>query len=423
MDKPSPLQSQADVRMRAEEVLARHPCSAPVGDSDTQRLLHELQVHQIELEMQNEALREVQSALEESRNRYQDLYEHAPVGYLTLTADGVIVEVNLMGATLLGERRQDLLKSRFDTLMPAEDRSRWLQFFSSMSKPDCQGQIELAILRRDGIRFSAQLDCASQKVGAGGTAIELVTGDHEVRMVLADITEQLEAARVLHDAQVQQTKKAETMSNLSQHLVAAQENLRRSMARELHDLTSPNLAAIGINLDVLELAVQTRDWTQIAERIGDNRALIEDTAASIRDICADLRPPALDYAGLLPAVEAYASQYARRTAIAVDILCHGEGMRFAPEIETALFRIFQEALTNVSKHARATGIKVELILDKTPLCLTVADDGCGFDMASLNSSNGLGIRNMRDMAEFSGGSLVVESTPGRGTLVTAVILP
>jgi len=151
-------------------------------------LLHELQVHQVELEMQNEALREAQTALEESRDRYVDLYDFAPVGYLTLDANGVIEELNLTAVTLLGLERKVLLQRRFASRVVPEDRSRWQKLFLRLMKQDDKGSVALALQRGDGSVFQALLDCTTREVDRGGTAI---------RIALADITERKQAEDAL----------------------------------------------------------------------------------------------------------------------------------------------------------------------------------------------------------------------------------
>jgi PAS domain S-box-containing protein len=121
---------------------------------------HELQVHRIELEMQNEALRQAKLALEESRDRYIDLYEFAPVGYLTLTAEGVISEINLTGTALLGQDRQHLLRRSFCTFVVAEDQERWNLYFRKAQEGNGYGHLELSLQRGGGTTFHAQLDSA-----------------------------------------------------------------------------------------------------------------------------------------------------------------------------------------------------------------------------------------------------------------------
>lgn len=217
----------------------------------------------------------------------------------------------------------------------------------------------------------------------------------------------------------------EKMNVLSRHLLELQEGARRRLAGELHDRTSPNLAAIGINLDFMADTLLEEGSQELALRLEDTRALIEDTTASIREICADLRPPVLDYAGLLAALESYAHQFARRTGIFVKIECSHRAVRLSSELESTLFRIIQEALTNCAKHARATSILVTLQQDEDhPVVLMVADDGVGFDPDNLRTArhpSGLGIITMKELAEFSGGTFTLESSPEKGTRISVAI--
>ena len=177
-DNSSPL------RTAAEAQLAASPATTP--DQPVADLLHELQVHQIELEMQNEALRQTQHDLEESRDRYLDLYEFAPVGYLTLSAEGIIEAVNLTGAKLLGVERKALLHHRFVAFVATEDRDAWLRQFVSVKQHETPRNVELAMLRGDGTVFQAQLDFAPQKVGAGGTALRVALSDISARKLTED---------------------------------------------------------------------------------------------------------------------------------------------------------------------------------------------------------------------------------------------
>ena len=186
---------QADNSPR-DELLAR----------PAEELLHELQVHQIELEMQNDALRQAELALAESRDRYVDLYEFAPVGYLTLSTDGMIVGINLTGTTLLGKERKKLLQSRFTPLVIAEDQDRWIRHFLNGKQGDGESGVELALQRDDGTVLHAQLDCARMEGSTPG-----------VRIALNDISgrKQAEAARVLLESQLWESQKMEALGTLA----------------------------------------------------------------------------------------------------------------------------------------------------------------------------------------------------------------
>ena len=147
------------LRKNAETKLARHSTPKASKNRTDAVLLHELQVHQIELEMQNEELRRAQAALEESRDRYVDLYEFAPVGYITLTNSGMIAEANLTGTKLLRVERNKLLRSRFDRFIIPEDRDRWHRLFTDVMRNGGGQEIELVLQCRDGHTFHAHLDC------------------------------------------------------------------------------------------------------------------------------------------------------------------------------------------------------------------------------------------------------------------------
>jgi len=172
--------SPASLRATAEAQLDDAPAPAPAPTRSTEELLHELQVHQIELEMQNESLRQSQIELEESRDRYVDLYDFAPVGYLTLTRAGLIEQLNLTGADLLGEVRKKLLQRRFDRYIAPEDRERWQRQFLRSVRQDDRQSCDLTLLRGDGARFHAHLDC----LPLSGAA---------VRISLSDISERRHA--------------------------------------------------------------------------------------------------------------------------------------------------------------------------------------------------------------------------------------
>jgi len=161
-------------------------------DSDAQRLLLELQLHLVELETQNEALRQAQHALEESRERYVDLYEYAPVGYLTLGADGLICEINLAGATLLGAERTQLLKQRFANFVAGTDRERCQRELVGALRQDSRRAIDLTLQRRDGTQREVLLD--SRRTSSGGRAALL-------RIALTDITERKQAERALRESE------------------------------------------------------------------------------------------------------------------------------------------------------------------------------------------------------------------------------
>jgi PAS domain S-box-containing protein len=168
------------MRTDAEAQLARAP-HTDTRARPADEVLHDLEVHQIELEMQNDELRRTQFALEESRDRYLDLYEFAPVGYVTLTSEGLISDVNLTAAALLGEARTKMLHRRFNRFVTSEDKDRYHQLFVNLMQHDEPQACELALQRGDGgSTFYAHLDC--RRVAAGDKL-------PVARITLTDVTE------------------------------------------------------------------------------------------------------------------------------------------------------------------------------------------------------------------------------------------
>jgi PAS domain S-box-containing protein len=214
------------------------------------------------------------------------------------------------------------------------------------------------------------------------------------------------------------------LAELSRRVVAVQEEERRRLAGELHDRTSPNLAAASLNLGMIAADLPPRVPDGLESRLADTRALLAETIAGIRDVCADLRPATLDYAGLPHALREYAEQVSRRTGIAVKVSGESPAVRLDADSESMLFRIAQEALTNCAKHAQAGAVDVELSFGKPQTVLTISDNGTGFDPKALGQPGhrpGLGLLTMRERVEFAGGKFSLESAPGEGTRIRVEI--
>ncbi|MHB8369944.1 MAG: sensor domain-containing protein [Leptospirales bacterium] len=147
-----------DLRIAAEKKVAL-ATKEEDGDPQSKRLMHELQIHQVELDMQNEELRRTQSALEESRNRYMDLYEFAPVGYVTLSREAIVKEINLSGSTLFGVDRNQMLNHRFATFVAPEDREEWYRNFQSVLSHEGEQSFELNLIHSNQTQFQAFVNC------------------------------------------------------------------------------------------------------------------------------------------------------------------------------------------------------------------------------------------------------------------------
>jgi PAS domain S-box-containing protein len=209
----------------------------------------------------------------------------------------------------------------------------------------------------------------------------------------------------------------ERLHTLSRQLLEVQEAERHHIARELHDEVGQALTALKLLLDMsIRLPAD-----EITASLGEAQTMVSELMALVRDLSLDLRPAMLDDLGLLPALLWHLDRYTAQTRVRVTFKHNGlERRRFAPEIETAAYRIVQEALTNVARHAGVGEVAVRLWTDQDTLSVKIEDRGTGFDVeAALAASNTTGLAGMRERAVLLDGQLTVESSPAAGTCVTA----
>ena len=207
----------------------------------------------------------------------------------------------------------------------------------------------------------------------------------------------------------------ERLRAVSAKLAEAEESERIRLAQELHDQVGQSLTALGINLNIVRALVGDEE-EQRCSRLDDSMALVEQTAVSIRGVMTDLRPPLLDDYGLVSVLRWYGIQFAARTDAAVAVLGDESRRHSEVTVETALFRIAQEALANVAKHANATHVTVTVEADDDILRMIVADDGVGFDRSTVreaNGHNGWGLITMAERAAAAGG-LLHRGSPSSG---------
>jgi signal transduction histidine kinase len=208
----------------------------------------------------------------------------------------------------------------------------------------------------------------------------------------------------------------EILETFSQKLIETQEGERQRVARELHDEIGQVLTAIRLNLNAVQHSLNS---SPVAQKLDESMAIIDRALQQVRELSLDLRPMALDDLGLVAALRWYVDREAQRRGFAPEFSA-GDLERLPPELETACFRIAQEALTNVVRHAKAKYVRVELSQSGDELHLIVRDDGIGFDPAGIGGSPSdvkLGLLGMRERALIVGGTIEVVSAPGKGTEV------
>jgi two-component system, NarL family, sensor histidine kinase UhpB len=211
------------------------------------------------------------------------------------------------------------------------------------------------------------------------------------------------------------------LQKMSEQVLAAQEDERKRIARELHDETAQALTTLLIRLKILEKA---RTAAEMRGQINELRELTADTLEAVRKLAVELRPATLDDLGLVAALEGYTDSYGAHMPVRIAFSAEGfddrEG-RLPPQVELVLYRVVQEALTNVAKHAGAHDVHVELRRRPDEVIAAVADDGQGFDVEDMMRSRerGLGLFGMQERLALVGGQLLIDSSPGHGTRIHA----
>ncbi|MEZ4870373.1 MAG: response regulator [Caldilineaceae bacterium] len=231
----------------------------------------------------------------------------------------------------------------------------------------------------------------------------------------------VERERLLEAVSQQRTQ----LRTLARKLTEVQEEERKRLARELHDEMGQALTALRMNLTAIEKETPSGTSARTVERIREAAWLADQTLEQIRELSQDLRPPMLDDLGLLATVRWYVKRFGQRMNVQTQLDATGLQTRLASPIETALYRVLQEALTNVARHAEATHVLIQLQTTKESVALRVVDDGCGFDvgqsLAQSELGGGMGLLSMRERVTLLGGSFVVEAQPGAGAKVCVEI--
>jgi signal transduction histidine kinase len=214
----------------------------------------------------------------------------------------------------------------------------------------------------------------------------------------------------------------ERLRLLSQQLIEVQENERRHIARELHDEIGQALTALKVNLQTVSRIVIEPD---LLPQLHESIAIIDRTIKQVRNLSLDLRPSLLDDLGVVSALRWYIDRQAQRTGIETFFTAHPPDMRFSPALETTCFRVVQEALTNVVRHARAQRVSVSIVKHDQYLEVIVRDDGVGFDLTTIvkqpAAEAALGLMGMKERVELVGGSLEILSDHNHGTEIRACL--
>jgi PAS domain S-box-containing protein len=330
---------------------------------------------------------------------YRVFVERMNEGAAVLSSDHTVLHCNGRFARFLGARLQSVIGSSMLDLVWPDDHFKLDALLRRAAQKNCRGEIRLQ--SRKGGPLSVHLSLNPLRVGS----------TRAVCMIASDLSETKRAEQELRAS-------SEQLRNLTAHLLSVREEERTRISREVHDELGQSLTAVKMDLAWLAGRLPEKNG-QMLKRIGSTGQLADRMIQSIRRISTELRPAVLDL-GLAAAVEWQVQEFQARSGIQckVRLLTHEV---FAPDVSTTLFRILQETLTNVARHAKATRVEVVKQKRRDRVVLMIRDNGRGFDQADPSLSKSLGLLGMRERAAILGGQVNISSAPGKGTTVTAWI--
>ena len=336
---------------------------------------------------------------------YDDLYQHAPCGYHSLDKDGVIQRINQTQLDMLGYQREEVIgKINVRQLLTPAGLVIFQKNFAEQQKGTDIINVEFDMIRKDGTTIPVLIKSTTVR-------------DHNKnyllsRTVIIDLSKQKQVEAMLQ-------KSHEQLRELTRYNDSIQEVERKHLARELHDEFGQMLTLLKMRISLLQSEFDT--LPDLVEKTEEMRLLVERIINMIRNIASNLRPTALDL-GISGALEWLAADFARNTGL----VCNYSAAEGSPQLDettaTAVFRLVQESLTNITRHAEASRVNIRLNHDQETLRLHISDNGRGFDVEQViaeRKKHGLlgmlGLLGMQERINMLRGTLRVDSTPGHGT--------
>jgi len=335
----------------------------------------------------------------QAEEKYEDLYENAPTMHLSLDTNGIIIECNYTILNKLGYAREEFIGKSLSEFLTKESVVNMKKDFPELMKKGKILGVDRQLVAKGGEVFDVILS-VTMEYDAHGKPIK-------TRATFEDISERKRAEDLVH--------------NLSQMLMQSQEHERKMISYELHDSIAQNLSSLKINSDTF-FDNQPEISGNLKEKMAKHSKLIDQTIQTVRDLSYDLRPPCLDEIGIVQTISQYCEEFSEKTGLRVDFTPAGmDGLKPDHNIEINLYRLVQEGLNNVWKHADAGHVAVKLIATHPNIILRIEDDGKGFDVQAreeaLDSEKRMGLRSMRERVNLLQGKMTIQSRPMQSTKV------
>jgi PAS domain S-box-containing protein len=345
--------------------------------------------------------------LESQRARFQGVIESAMDAIITVDEGGRVVVFNRAAESMFFCQSADAIGQPLDRFIPERfkqaHQGHTHHFVSTKTTSRSMGRLgSLFGLRANGEEFPIEASISHIQV----------EGKHLLTVILRDITERKIAEDMLKHKQ-------EELESLATKLIEAQEKERRRIARELHDDFNQRLAALSVDLESME---RNSLPEPVAQQLATIRGRVGKISDDLHDMAYGLHPSLIDHVGLEAAMRDHVSEFTKRTGLPVMFTAREVPQAISQEVTTNLFRVMQESLQNVFKHAKATDVAVKLSGSSKGIGLSVRDNGKGFDLEDKAARmKGLGLMSMQERARLLGGFLRIHSLPRDGTKVCAWI--
>ena len=341
-------------------------------------------------------------AIREREEKYRFLIEHIHDIVYTLTADGIFTFVSPVWTELLGHPVDQVVGKSFQEFVDVDDLPAcfaWLQRVVESGE------------RQEGIEYRVQ-HMNGKWYWHTSSAVPFKGGNNTIAGyygIATDITERKQAR--------EEKIAREQLQIIAQHIEAAMISERESISRDLHDDLGQSLSAIIVYMGIIKRKVSD---AEIVSKIVKVTTLAREAISSVKRIMERLRPEILDELGLEEAIKFYAEEFGERNGVDINFTFHS-GITLSKDSSHTIFRIIQESLTNISRHANATRLYISLNIIENNIVVRVADNGIGIQRDEIESKKSWGIISMRERAQSLGGTFEMYSEPGDGTVIKVVL--
>jgi PAS domain S-box-containing protein len=349
------------------------------------------------------ARKQAEEELKNSEEKYRLLFHKNPMPMWMLSLpERKFLDVNDAAIEIYGYTKEEFLRMDIWDIRPKDDKKQLKEALAKLK----DGQSYNGIwkhLKKDG--STVRVNIISHDIMYNGNPAKLV--------LASDITARLEAEERLQESH-------EAYKQLATHLETVREAERTHIAREIHDELGQQLTGLKMDISWLSKRIKLKDG-EVQQKIRETISLIDGTVKTVRRIATELRPSILDDLGLVPAMEWQSEEFEKRSGIHTDFSSNIATIDVDPDLATAIFRIYQESLTNVMRHADASKVKASLTVDAEKIRLTIQDDGKGFLVEEIANKKTLGLMGMRERATLLGGSYQIDSELSSGTSVNIIV--